>query len=130
MIRQRIRRRLTVSFSLSVLVLLGSYALLRASSGTSTAAPKTVIGAGPTLAPVSTGISQFPAPEESIHQRPISKSRKRKNPGIPKQPTAKLVATRASKSITNSYIDAANSKSSHHGLKDVSIAAEPIEPVS
>jgi hypothetical protein len=128
MIRKNIRRRLTVSFLLAVLGLLGGYALLRGASGTSTAAPKTVTGTGPTPAPVSTGISQFPTPEGSVPQRPISKSRERKSPGTLKQPAAEIVPARASKSSTDSYANAVIRKSNTIGLKDASFASEPVNP--
>ena len=97
-------------------------------STTSTAAPKTVTGAGPTPAPVSTGISRFPAPEESVPQRPISKSRDRKSPGIPKEPTAKFVPTRASISSADSYSNATNRKSDHIRPKGASFASGSADP--
>ena len=130
MIRQTIRRRLTLSFLLAGLGLLGSYALLRGASRTSTTAAKTVTETGPTPAPVSAGISQFPAPEKSVSQRSISKFRERKSPEISREHTAKFVPTRASKSSSDSYINAENPKPSHTYPMVASLASEPANPVS
>jgi hypothetical protein len=110
MIRDRIRRVLGVSLLLAVVGVLGTYALLRGAS-TSSIPPKKVTSTGPTLAPVSAGVSHMPAPEESVARRPLSKSSKRESPARPKQPTVSLVSTRASKARTDSFFNVANRKS-------------------
>jgi Abnormal spindle-like microcephaly-assoc'd, ASPM-SPD-2-Hydin len=110
MIRDRIRRVLAVSLLLAVVGVLGTYALLRGAS-TSSIAPKNVTSTGPTLAPVSAGVSHMPAPEESVPRRPLSKPSKRESPASPKQPTVSLASTRASKTRTGSFFNAANRKS-------------------
>ncbi len=130
MIRQSIRRRLTLPFLLAVLVLLGSYAFLRSASGTSSAAPKTAAETGSAPAPGSAGTPQLPAPDRSTPRHPISKSRDRKSAQIPKEPAARLLPARASLSSTNSYSIAATPKSSHAAPKTVSFASEPADPIS
>src|SRR5258708_37273721 len=130
MIRMRIRGRLTLSFLLAVLGLLGSYALLRGASETFKAAPKTATEIGPTPAAVSSGISQFPASEESVPQHPIARSRDRKRPEISRESTAKIARARASKEIAHSSTNAATPNATGLGLEKASLVSEPPDPIS
>ena len=130
MIRHSLRRRQTLSPLLAVLGVLGTYALLRGAGGTSTVAQYTVTVSTPAPAPVSAAISQSPAPQKSAPQLPISNSRDRKNPEIPKQPAAKLVLTRASISSAHSNSNATNRNSNHIGPKGAFFAAGPAGPIT
>jgi hypothetical protein len=129
-IRQSLRRRPTLSLLLAVIGVLGTYALLRGASGASNVAQNTVTVSTPAPAPVSAAISQSPAPQKSVPQLPISNSRERKNPEIPKQPAAKLVLTRALVSSAHSNSNATNRKLNPFGLKGASFAARPTGPIT
>src|SRR5580693_1743032 len=122
MLGQRNRRRPTWSIFLAVLGLIGSYLLLRGDSVTPASAKKTVSGTGAALAPVSTGITQFPAPVDSVPQPPAAKSPKRKSPRVNEQAAIMLVPARASNSNTDFYIHALNRESNKIGPGKASLA--------
>ena len=128
MLGQRNRRRPTWSIFLAVVGLIGSYPLLRGDSVTPATAKKTVSGTGAALAPLSTGITQFPAPVDSVPQPPAAKSPKRKSPRINEQSAIKLVPARASNSNSDFYIHALNRESNKIGPGKASLALGPIRP--
>ncbi len=130
MIRQSNRLRLVLSLLLVVFGLLASYALLRGASGITTAAPKTASATTPNAAPASAGISQSPAPERSVPERPIAKPRVRKGQGVPKQPSVKLVPVRTSDSDINASTDAAVVTAHLIAPKDTLLALGPTDPIS
>src|SRR5258706_2043209 len=130
MIRQGIRRHPILFLFLVVLGLLGSYALLWGASRTSGAGVNTMTETGPPPAPVSAGISQFPRPEESAPQPPVSKSAEQKSPNIFKQPADQLIPTRASISKTDSYISASILRPNRIGPEGVSFPSEAADPIS
>ena len=130
MIRQSTRLRLVLSLLLVVFGLLASYALLRGASGISAAAPKTASATTPNAAPAPAGISQSPAPEHSVPERPIAKPRVRKGPGTPKQPSVKLVPARTSDSNINASTDAAVVTANLFAPKDTLLALGPTDPIS
>ena len=130
MIRQSNRLRLVLSLLLVVFGLLASYALLRGASGIATAAPKTASATPPNAAPASAGISQSPAPERSVPERPIAKPRVRKGPGTPKQPGVKLLPARTSVSNLNASSDAAVVTANLIAPKDTLLALGPTDPIS
>src|SRR5260370_28821336 len=110
MIRERIRGLKTLLPLLAVGVLLGTYALVRGASASSIA-PKNVTGSERTLAPVSPGIQ-----EKSVARRPLSKPMERESRASPKRPTVRPMATRASRSRTESFFNAANRKPNRGAL--------------
>jgi hypothetical protein len=115
MIRQRIRGLMTLLLLLGVGGVFGTYVLLRGASASSIAS-NNVTGSEPTLAPVSAGIPQVSAPEESVTRRPLSKSSERESRASPKRRTVRRVATRTSKSHTESSLNAANRKPNRGAL--------------
>jgi hypothetical protein len=130
MIRQGTRLRLVLSLLLVVFGLLASYALLRGASGISAAAPKTASATTPNAAPAPAGISQSPAPDHSVPERPIAKQRARKGPGTPKQSSVKFVPARTSDSNINTSIDSAVLTANLTAPKDTLLALGPTDPLS